>query len=646
MMLMNVLFTLFTKNWILVIVETLFLLVTIGVLLFVLRKNNQALKLHLDAALSIFSFDNAKVSVAFPLPFLVLNEEGMIIWHNDLFSSNVIEEKMILGDSIKELFPDLDPNEVCGSKTTQLWYNKKGFELFGERVEKEGKTTYVIFFFDNTRYKYIEKEYHLTRPAVVHLVIDNYEEIFQDSKESEKAKISSQIEDVLERFTAENKGLLKRLNRDRYLIILEEGSLKKVIDQKFPILDEVHQIMPSDRYNVTLSIGVGSGGEHLADDDYMAKQAVEMALGRGGDQAAVKTSSGYNFYGGASQGVEKRTKVKTRIIASAMLDIIHQADNCIVMGHRLADLDCFGAAVGMATSIRRMGKDAYIAIDKKNNLVQPLMKRLEDNGCSDLFLNPEDCMPLIGKKTLLFITDTHVAPMLESKEIYEKCKNNVIVIDHHRRMVGYIDNALIFFHEPVASSASEMVTELVQYFGDDGKLHELEAQALLAGITLDTRNFVLKTGVRTFEAAAYLKKQGADTVAVRELFNSTMDAYREKAEIVSRAEIFSNYAIVSTPKSTPEMRIVAPQAADELLTISGVDASFILYPSGSKIQISSRSMGRINVQLIMERLGGGGHLTMAGAALVDTSLEDATKQLKEAIESQLLEQDKNTQKIS
>lgn len=645
-MAVNVLLTLFTKNWILFGIQFAFLLVAIGVLIFSFRRTKKTIGLHLDAALSTFTFDNTKTAVAFPLPFLVLDENHIITWNNDLFSTQVARNEPVFGEEINTLFPNLEVDEVCEGRGTQTWYGEYAFEIYGERVQKDGLTTYVLFFFENTKYKTIEEEYKMSRPAVMHLVIDNYEEIFQDSKDSEKAKISSEIEDVLERFTADNQGLLKRLNRDRYLIIIEEHRLKEIIDGKFSILDEVHRITATERYNVTLSIGVGSGGDHLSDDDYMAKQAVEMALGRGGDQAAVKTNSGYNFYGGASQGVEKRTKVKTRIIASAMLDIIHQADNCIVMGHRLADLDCFGAAVGMATSIRRMGKDAYIAIDKKQNLVQPLMRELEENGYSDLFLNPQDCMPLIGKKTLLFITDTHVVPMLQSKEIYEMCKNNVIVIDHHRRMVGYIDNALIFFHEPVASSASEMVTELVQYFGNAGKLKELEAQSLLAGITLDTRNFVLKTGVRTFEAAAYLKKQGADTVAVRALFDSTMDEYKERSEIVEQAEIFSNCAVAASPKNTPEMRIVAPQAADELLTISGVDASFILYPSSDKIQISSRSMGKINVQLIMERLGGGGHLTMAGAALENVTLEEAVEQLKVAIREQLADQESSEQKIS
>jgi len=313
------------------------------------------------------------------------------------------------------------------------------------------------------------------------------------------------------------------------------------------------------------------------------------------------------------------------------MELIEGSDNVMIMGHQFADLDCLGAAVGLLKGVRMMGKPVSIVLNKERNLAQPLYERLVNNGYEDAFLDPAMAVGLITKKTLLIVVDTHIQHILESEEVYTACKN-VVVIDHHRKMVGHIDRSVIFYHEPYASSASEMVTELLQYFGENRSIGRLEAEALLAGIMLDTRNFVLRTGVRTFEAAAYLRKLGADTVEVRKLFANSMESYQHKTQLVAAAEIYKGCAVATTSSSNEDIKLVAPQAADELLNINGVDASFVMYEYEGGTSFSARSMGAMNVQLIMEKMGGGGHQTMAGAQLAGVSIEDARQRLFKAID--------------
>ena len=407
--------------------------------------------------------------------------------------------------------------------------------------------------------------------------------------------------------------------------------MRKMISDKFEILDRVRSISSEGKMQATLSIGIGRGGSGLDDSYNMAKQALDMCLGRGGDQAAVKTANGFDFYGGVSKGVEKRTKVKARIVASALSELIDGCDNVVLMGHRFADLDAIGSCVALATAVRKMGKMSYIAVDEKFNLSKPLIDLLKQRGFDDYFYNPSEVLSVLTKKTLLIVTDTHIKTMLESSEIYDACKA-VVVIDHHRKMVGHIDNAVIFYHEQYASSASEMVSELVQYMNKGNTIEQNEAESLLAGIMLDTKNFVMKTGVRTFEAAAYLRKKGADTVQVKKLFADSMESYQRKSQLVSSAKLFQKCAIaVCENADFEDVRIVAAQAADELLSIKNVDASFVMYETKDEVSISGRSMGAVNVQLILEKIGGGGHLTMAGAQIKDVTISQAKEMLFDSI---------------
>ncbi|SDN47972.1 DHH family phosphoesterase [Acetanaerobacterium elongatum] len=585
-----------------------------------------------DKTLNRLNVLNNESAAGIPIPLVVIREKGEIIWYNELFASVVFDGQNLFGKSFDELFPTVDINLACTPSGVNVSYGRHCFTAYGMRVEDKNGTLVAMQWVENTELKALAQEYYESRQAVLLITVDNYDELTQTLKESEKVQLTGEVDHIIENFLAPTGAILTRSGRDRFTCIMEERYLRGVIEHRFDVLDRVRQITVGGRQPATLSIGVGRGGGSLRELEQMAKQALDMALGRGGDQAAVKTPGGYEFFGGISKGVEKRTKVKTRIMAAALGELIETSDNCIIMGHRFSDLDSFGASVGLCKSIRLMGKPAIIAIDREKNLVQSLMNSLIANGYEDAFVSPDEALQLVGKKTLLIVVDTHLPSMLESTEIYKACKT-VAVIDHHRKMVGHIENAVIFYHEPYASSASEMVTELVQYFNIDAKLGRPEAEALLAGIMLDTKNFILKTGVRTFEAAAYLRKLGADTVEVKRLFSSSMEAYQLKSKIVSGAKVYKRCAVAVSDSVAEEMRIIAPQAADELLSISGVDASFVLYQTPENVTISARSLGSLNVQVIMEKMGGGGHLTMAGTYIVGSTLKNAAELLLKNIDA-------------
>ena len=470
--------------------------------------------------------------------------------------------------------------------------------------------------------------------SVAVIMLDSYDELLQDAKESEKTRIIGAMEETLEKFANDHSCYLTRTaRRDKYIAIIEERSLKKIIEERFRLLDDIRELeIPEMKARPSISIGVGRGADSLTEAERLAEQALEMALGRGGDQAAVKNENGgFEFFGGIHKGVEKRTRVKSRIVAAALGELIESADNVLVMGHRFADIDSLGSAVGMAKLAISRGKPTYIVLDPVKNLAVSLLKNVYEQGYRDVFVTPAQAAKLVRPKTLLAVVDTHVAMLTEAPELLGACED-IVVIDHHRKMVGHIDNAKIFFHEPNASSASEMVTELLQYSGEGHDITPVEAEALLAGITLDTKNFVMRTGVRTFEAAAYLRKMGADTVEVKRMFAGTMSAYQKRTKLVASAHIYRRCAIAGARDSTSEIKIVAPQTADELLNIDGVDASFVMYDYGGEVSISARSLGKINVQLIMEKLGGGGHQTMAGTQLKGETIENAGEMLERAID--------------
>lgn len=573
---------------------------------------------------------------SFPMSAVIIDSAGRIVWTNGKFTEefpDCCEYGMELSN-----ITDIPPADFFTDDGITVRYNDSVYKVFARIPdEDEAKELTLLFFKNITDITALETEKKLSQPVVILFMVDGYEELISGCLESEKAHVSVQIDKLLEDFAGQTTGVLRKNASDRFIAVIEERHLQEILRNKVEILDKAREIFVNDRLNVTMSIGIGRTGKTLKESEQFARQALEMALGRGGDQAAVKTDNGFEFYGGVSKGVERHTKVKTRIIANSLLELVDNADKIFIMGHKYSDLDSVGSSVGLTCAIRNLGKSAWAVCDYSTSLAKVLIDRFPHvDGEEPLFTEPADAMEESTDNSLLIICDTHNPLIIESKELYEKAKK-VVVIDHHRKMVNYIDNAVIFHHEPYASSASEMVTELIQYFGEAGKLRAVQAECLLAGIMLDTKNFVMKTGVRTFEAAAVLRKMGADTITVKKMFSSSIDSYKRKTQIVAEAEIYRKCAIAPCDFYADDLRIVAPQAADELLTIKNVDASFVLFKTMSnEISISARSMGNLNVQLIMEALGGGGHQTMAGAQLKDVTVNEVLDTLKKSIDDYYL----------
>ena len=555
----------------------------------------------------------------------VLDEDGILLHYNDYFNENILLAEDMFGKKLNHFLPLDTSLEMQEIHWQDCYYQVKAVPYQGEE-----RTITAFLWSDITELKKIKQDYQNSRPCVMLIVVDSYEDLIQNAKESVRLEVSAAIEKLLEQFISETNGILKRLKNDRFIAIIEEEHVQQLMAEKFHILDDARKIHADDKNCVTFSIGVGHGADTMQESEAWAVQCLDMALGRGGDQAAVKTESGFRFFGGVSKGVEKKSRAKTRIIAGAIQELIQNSTNVYLMGHRFGDLDSIGSACGLAGAIRLMNIPVNVVVDPEKNLSKQLISLVEEDLGKELFLTPQQAIDTITDDTLLIIVDTHNKEILESLELYHAAQK-VIVIDHHRKNVNYVDNAVVFYHEPYASSACEMVTELLQYFKLNAEVNACCADCLLSGIMLDTKNFVMRTGVRTFEAAAYLKKIGADTVKVKGLFSGSIDNYRSRAEIVSSAEIVGCHAIAIAPAHTSDVRLVAPQAADELLSISNVDAAFVIYGTKDSVSISARSLGAVNVQVIMEQLGGGGHQTMAATQIPNITPEEAKNQLLEVL---------------
>lgn len=558
---------------------------------------------------------------------IVVDDFGVIVMCNRKFRQDMCGGDSKIGETAAQFIESQDIRDYFNNDGIDVSYNDKWYSAFGVIAENGG----IIYFVDNSKYKANSDEYLMSRPVVTLIDFDNKDEIERTSDENVCDQISIFIESKLQEWAAGMKGFYKKLEKnDMYLVVIEERNIQTLIEQKFKILETIRNIKINDVSGATISIGVGRGGKNFRECELRARQALEIAHGRGGDQAAVNDGENYEFFGGTSKGVEKRDKVRTRVISAALEEQIKKSDNVIIMGHRFSDLDCVGAAVGMWSTIHKnMGIDAFIAINKQQSLANSVIANIEKSGSLDVFIDEQTALDEITEKTLLIVVDTHSPSFLEFTKVYKKCKR-VVVIDHHRMMVNHIGNAVIFYHEPYSSSASEMVAELIQYLGSDS-LSRFEAEALLAGIMLDTKNFVLRTGVRTFEAAAFLRSKGADTVEVKRLFSNSISTYKTKYKLVSEAEIFNCYAIACAEEETSDIRVAAAQAADELLGIENVKASFVMFPSKDCINISARSLGDVNVQVLMEQMGGGGHQTMAATQLKGITMEEAREKLVEIV---------------
>lgn len=565
----------------------------------------------------------------FPAPAVIIDNDNCIVWYNKLFGKKVFAGEEAYGLDITEIF-DIDIEKIFSKNGDTMYYEGRFYSVRAIHTEDREDDMSMLYFQDKTEIVELENEKRDSQQSVIIISIDNYEELIQNIRESEKAHILVSIERLIEEFTEGTTGISRRAGNDRFYVILEERYLKPIIEKRFEILEKARTIMINDRTGLTLSIGVGHEAKNLAESEKFAKQALEMCFGRGGDQAAVRTEGSYEFYGGVSKSVSKNTRVRSRMVAGALIELINTYERVLVMGHRFGDLDSIGASTALCDAINAMGKECYVIVDKKENLSKLMIEYVTDNLSTDYYITPEEGVAKTNDETLLIICDTHNPSLVDSPGVLERSKH-IVVIDHHRLIVKPIDNTDLFYHEQSASSACEMVAELLEYF-PDVSIPSYIAEALLSGIMLDTKSFVMNTGVRTFEAAAYLKKAGADTVAVKKLFSNPIETYICKADMIDHSEIYRECAIAASEAPSDNIRISASKAADEMLEISGVKASFVLFPACGCINISARSLGGCNVQLIMERLGGGGHHTMAACQLKNETLDTAKKRLMEVID--------------
>ena len=579
-----------------------------------------------------------------PFPLAIVETNGNVIWKSEKFVTefenldiNMNEYLSEIVRSIKLTIENSDENKLektRGTIDTNIKIANRMYKVLGSYVkshkihQKEQEYTTILYFIDETYLRKLEKEKQDSDICIGILMIDNYEEISQRISSEIKPQLIAKMEKYIYDWAGKYKALIVKSDRDTFFCIMEQKYLKEAETDKFNILDEVKDIDVPDIAQPTLSIGFSDDGDSNAEKAESARTVIDIALGRGGDQAIVKMDGRYQFFGGRTQEVEKRTRVKARIVSHALKELMTEADNVLLMGHSHGDMDSIGSSLGLYRLAKTLGKEAKIVNETSGiGLSNFLIEAKKHDEYVECFVTKQEALDAVKPNTLLIITDTHKKSYVEVPELLDKV-NKIVVIDHHRRSTDYIENAILTFHEVYASSASELVTEILEYSQLDINLTQIEVEALYAGIMLDTKNFTFKTGVRTFEAAAYLKKCGVDIIKVKKWFQSDLKTYQLISEIVSKSEIVNDSIAISTYENDDEnANIIAAKAADELLTIGGINASFVLGKTGEKIYISGRSIGGINVQLILEKLGGGGHITLAGAQLENMSMEDAKQEL-------------------
>ena len=572
-----------------------------------------------------------------PLPMMVFDlATEDILWSSESFLQLTEQREGIFDAHLETVFPNISFHWLLEGKTeapeTVVW-NHRTYRVFGGVSHPEGGRSALAttYWMDVTDTEEMRRTLELTRPVVAILMVDNYEDLMKATPEGKRSAVRAMLEEKLSQWSAGSEGMMLRYDRDRYLFVFEEKSFSDFAAKRFDVLDAVREVVAGEGVAATLSIGVGRDADSFEALFKNASVALEMALSRGGDQAVVQDKLNFEFYGGRSKATEKRTKVKSRVMANALAELIDEAKQVYVMGHSYADMDALGAAAGVCAIVRKRGKKCRIVIDTENNAAHPMLRRLQAlPEYQGAFLSGDDAFLRVQPETLLVVVDTNRPGSVESEPLLDAC-NRVAVIDHHRRGSSYIDKMALNYHEPYASSASELVTELLQYLIEPGDLLKAESEALLAGIVLDTKNFTNRTGGRTFEAAAYLRRAGADTADVQRMFQSDLQSMISRYDIIRRAELYhGDIAIAALDQECD--RVIAAKAADEMLTLQGVRASFVLYRKDDGIYISARSLGEINVQVLVETLGGGGNSTTAGGQCSGMTVAEAKATLLRAID--------------
>lgn len=577
------------------------------------------------------NFEHGKAFSVLSVPCIVIEKDGAIIWFNDSFRETFRITSDFTVMNFKELIRKDNIEKLLQGRGFRLRADNLYFSVYSNEFNVDGEEFYLLYLFDETELRLIEKEFIDTRPCIMLTVLDNADEVYNNFKESDCAAIFTKTEQMIEQWVGSYGGLCRKYSSSRMMVFIEERAYQRMVNDKFNILDKIRELTYDGRStDLTLSIGVGHESD-MAESNNSAKQALDMAQSRGGDQVAIKEGTQYKFFGGVSSGHEKKNKVRTRLLSKTISEIISDSDNVLIMGHRFSDFDAFGSAVGMHCIAEHFGKTANIVVNTKNTLALPLISAFIQEKGEGIVISPDDAPSKVGGNTLVIVVDTHKQDFTDCPELIDRA-GKVMVIDHHRKSVDYIEDTVMFYHMPNSSSASEMIAEIAQYVDTKPVLDKFAALALFTGIVLDTRNFILRAGVRTFEAAAYLRSRGAGTVDCKKLFSNDMDIFRARNAIIDEAETYSDCAISVAGEKFENIRLVTSQAADEMLNIEGVKASFVLYENAGGINISARSYGEVNVQLIMEGLGGGGHQTMSACQIADTDADEALRLLKEEID--------------
>ena len=604
------------------------------------QKRRQGILQYIDSLTGSVDTASKSTLINSPLPIMVFRPDtGEVIWSNENFLQLAGVREHLFEMKVEDAVPEfpvqwlLEGKQECPDRVRM---NSRHFRVYGSLVRAKGRggeqnlvaTTYWV---DTTDADELRERYVSTRPVLAVLMVDNYEDLMKACADTARSAVLAQIDEKLNIWASCADGLLLKTERDHYLFIFEERHYEHFAEDKFSVLDTIRDIKVGD-VTPTLSIGIGKDADSMGELYKNANLSLEMALSRGGDQAVVRGKVDFAFYGGRSKTTEKRTKVKSRVMANALSELVADATELYIMGHSFADMDAVGAAAGLCCMARKRGKQAQVVIDLEHNAAGPVLDRLRGlPEYAGVFTAPNEAFLKMRPGALLIVVDTNRPDMVESVQLLESC-NRVAVIDHHRRAAQYIENAAFNFHEPYASSASELVTELLQYLVEPSDLLREEAEALLAGIVLDTKHFTLRTGGRTFEAAAFLRRAGADTTDVQKLFQNNLSEVVSRYDIIRRAELYRDDIAVAVIPQDGVDRVAAAQAADELLGLKGVKASFVVYRSGENVLMSARSLGEVNVQVILEALDGGGNSTTAGGKVTGSDPETVRKRLLEAID--------------
>lgn len=581
-----------------------------------------------------------------PFPLVIIDERGGITWYNTPFLDMIIEED-ILNERIYDLVPGINMEELLKggeNKPRRIDYDNKSYLVYPNYVDSRKTTSannrlIMLYWVEYSAYFELEKRYKDEQAIVSLIYIDNFDDVKNNTPDIHRPLLIAEIDKRINEYFMQYEGLVRKYENDKYLVLLNHKGLEHIQEKKFDILDEIRDLNIGNTMPITLSIGVSATSEDLIQSHDNAKSAIEIALGRGGDQAVLNKEGAYEFYGGKTKALEKRNKVRARVIGHALRRLVDESDNVFVMGHKNPDMDSIGSSIGVLRGVKNRSKMGYIILNGENPSITNICAKMKEEQpeIKDLIISSEEAKNLINENSLMILVDNHKPSFTEAPELLDLI-TKVVIIDHHRRGAEFVKDPVLTYLEPYASSTSELVTEILSYMSDDINLTKFEAEALLSGITVDTNNFSYQTGVRTFEAASILKRAGADTIAVRQLFRDDHDTFVYKAEVIRSSKIiFDNIAIGRLEEDIANGLLIAAQSSNELLDIKGVKASFVLTYSNDRVHISGRSLGDISVQLILEALGGGGHFNVAGAQIMGVSMDKAEEMLIEEIRKYLKE---------